>query len=539
MSEPDRRITLKLAAASALSLALPHDPSRAQSHALSIGTWSQRRWRTDPFALGVASGSPTHDSLVLWTRLLAAELSDHAKAEEAVPVGWELSDDDKFTRIQARGQSLALPSLAYSVHVEVSGLQSDRWYFYRFISGQAISPIGRTRTFPAPDTQAASLRLAYASCQRWEHGFFSAWRHMKEENLDAVLFLGDYIYEYPGAVNAVRHVPGGWVQSLDDYRARHALYKSDPDLQAMHASCPWLLTWDDHEVQNDYAGSKEGSLMPLPHTAESFAKQRAVAYQAYYEHMPLRASVLTQAIGGLARGAEMRLYSHCQFGRLAGINLLDTRQYRDRQACTRGSLPGASTVDPSKCASWQDPARSLLGANQERWLGQVLGRSNSVWNVLGQQTLFGSRNLHTAAEPFFWNDGWDGYPAARSRLIQTLQTSAATNPVVLGGDAHENWVGHILAGDDRASRAAVGVEFCGTSISSRAGGHANTQKQLAENPHFVFADAKHRGYGVAHFTPKALATTLRVVSDVTQKNAGIDTLAKFVVTAGHPVIERA
>ena len=532
MLDLDRREILKLAAVGALAF------SSVRS------AISRPVWRDDPFQLGVASGSPTDDSVVLWTRLLSPELppqskfQSHSDSQAAVAVQWELADDEKFTRIVSRGQSLALPALAYAVHVEVTGLPENRWFFYRFFAGNAVSPVGRTRTFPAPDSAANVFRLAYASCQRWEHGFFSAWRHMVDENLDAVMFLGDYVYEYPGAINAVRPVPGGWVQTLDDYRARYATYKSDPDLKAIHAHCPWLLSWDDHEVQNDYAGTQEGNGGPVPESSAPFALRRAAAYQAYYEHMPLRASVLTRAFQGLLNGAEMRIYSRFQFGRLASINLLDTRQYRDPQVCTRGGSSGASTVDPRHCERWNDPARSLLGANQERWLAQGLGRSKSLWNVMGQQTLFGARNLHTAAEPFFWNDGWDGYPVARTRLTQTLQSSAASNLVMLGGDTHENWVGHIKSDYSRSSSGAIGVEFCGTSISSRSGGNAKLEKQMTENPHFVFAEAQRKGYGVVNLTPRKLTTTLRVVYDVTQRDSGIETLAQFEVPSGKTVIER-
>ena len=167
--------------------------------------------------------------------------------------------------------------------MEVRGLEPDRWYFYRFAAGDAASATGRTRTFPAPDAMVARLRLAYASCQRWEHGYYSAYRHMRAEELDLVLFLGDYIYEYPNAGQAVRKPSGNWVLTLDDYRQRYALHKSDADLQAMHAACPWLVTWDDHEVQNDYAGVSPGYSGP---PVVDFAARRAAAYQAFYEHMP-------------------------------------------------------------------------------------------------------------------------------------------------------------------------------------------------------------------------------------------------------------
>ncbi|MEO7548184.1 MAG: alkaline phosphatase D family protein, partial [Ramlibacter sp.] len=274
MSAPppiDRRRLLQLASAGAATLWLPR------------GAHAQRRWTADPFSLGVASGAPATGSVVLWTRLLAPDLAGLAGGPVAVQ--WEVAHDTRFSRIAQRGETLAQPELAHSVHVEVPGLEPDRWYFYRFIAGDAVSATGHTRTLPEPGAQVRRLRLAYASCQRWEHGYFSAWRHMRQEEPDAVLFLGDYIYEYAGASNPVRTPTGGWADSLESYRRRYALYKSDAGLQAMHAACPWLLTWDDHEVQNDYAGQHPGyNGGAEPERAGGFAARRAAAYQAYYEH---------------------------------------------------------------------------------------------------------------------------------------------------------------------------------------------------------------------------------------------------------------
>src|SRR5258706_6090263 len=207
-----RRHVLALASAAAATLWLPRS------------AWSQPKFSANPFTLGVASGSPAHDSVVLWTRLLSPEST---LATQPITVRWEVAHDEAFARIVKSGQAQALPELAHSVHVEVAGLDADRWYFYRFFAGDERSPIGRTRTFPAPDADAARLRLAYASCQRWEHGYFGAYRHMVNEQLDAVVFLGDYIYEYAGAANPVRVPPGGWVITLDDYRKRYALHKSE------------------------------------------------------------------------------------------------------------------------------------------------------------------------------------------------------------------------------------------------------------------------------------------------------------------------
>ncbi len=520
---PDRRRLLLLAAAGAGALWL----------AQTAG--AQPRWQSNPFSLGVASGSPTHESVVLWTRVLDGGWLP-AQGGDAVSVRWEVAHDEKFARVAQRGNALASAELAHSVHVEVAGLEPDRWYFYRFISGDAVSAMGRTRTFPAPDTAAQRLRLAYASCQRWDHGRYAAWRHMADENLDLVLFLGDYIYEYPSAAAAVRFFPHiGWAQTLQDYRQRYELHKGDADLQRMHAACPWLVTWDDHEVQNDYAGLQAG--VNGPEVAD-FSARRAAAYQAFYEHMPLRAATLTRALAGLQGGAELRLYGQHRFGRLATLLTLDTRQYRDPQVCNTGGRRGASLVNPTSCAAWSDPARSLLGTAQEQWVDRAASDVTQGWTVLGQQYVFGQRDAVTGTNEALWNDGWDGYEAARRRMVATLQKTRGAGPVILGGDVHENWVGHVKTDYRQPASAAVGVEFCGTSITSRAGSGDKAAGRLAANPHFVFADSTHRGYGVAQFTPGLLTTTLRGLDDATRSDARVQTLAQFTVQAGRPVIER-
>jgi alkaline phosphatase D len=516
-----RRCILQAAAAIAAAAWLPQRAQAGPVH--------------DPFALGVASGSPTHDGFVLWTRLIGPALAP--LPDGPAPVRWEVAHDEAFSRIVQRGTAMARPQLAHSVHVEVQGLDPDRWYWYRFLAGDAVSPPGRTRTFPAPDAKVQRLRLAYASCQRWDHGYFGAYRHMREEQLDAVLFLGDAIYEYPGGPDAVRMPTGGWVLTLDDYRQRHALHRSDADLQAMHAACPWLVTWDDHEVQNDYAGLHPGHSGP---PVTDFRARRAAAYQAFYEHMPVRAAALTQALDGLADGAEMRLYSSVRFGRLASIALLDDRQYRDGQACTAGGRSGGSRVDPARCAALHDPARTLLGSAQEHWLDGHFASAGAGWNIVAQQTLFAPRDLRVGAGRVVWNDGWDGYPAARRRVLESLQRHRVADAVFLGGDLHENWVGHVQADPRRPASETVAVEFCGTSITSRSG---STPEQvsawLAGNPHFVFADSQRRGYGVCEFTPARLTTTLRVVDDATRPDPAIQTLATFEVAAGRSRVERS
>lgn len=547
-----RRYLLQLAGFAAVTAATLSLPRSVWSQ-----TDSARKFQTNPFALGVASGSPTHDSVVLWTRLVDGSAGVFASNfdNKPIPVRWEVADDDKFSRIAQSGQHLATAGLGYSVHVELQNLPSDRWYFYRFIAGDALSAVGRTRTFPKTDAVLDKLRVAYASCQRWEAGYFSAYRHMLAEKLDAVLFLGDYIYEYPGnPVSAVR-MPSltptlGFVLTLDDYRARYAQYKSDEDLQAMHAACPWLMTWDDHEVQNDYAGLTAGDsgLADVFSNPLDFAFRKAAAYQAYYENMPIRAATLTKSTAGLTSGAETRIYQRVDVGRLASFYMLDTRQYRDRQVCSKDGKLGASVVDPSTCAEWLDPKRTMLGNKQEDWLNSELSsakKRGATWNVLTQSTLFGQRDNKAGEGQSFFNDGWDGYPAARARITDALNKNAVQNAIMLGGDIHENWVGYIKSDYAQTASAQasapIGVEFCGTSITSPSGSSAvaRVPERLVENPHFVFADAKQRGYGVVEFTSKQLTTTLRAIDDVRRKDTTVSTLAEFVVPAGQARLERA
>ncbi len=517
----DRRRLLLLAAAAAGGAALP-------------ACGSSPRWQAQPFSLGVASGSPEADSVVLWTRLLPAHGDLPEGGRVPVPVRWEVAHDEAFRQPVRSGEAIAHPALAHAVHVEVDGLAPGRWYHYRFQAGDATSPVGRTRTLPGPGEQPGRLRLAYASCQRWEHGRYAAWRHMRGEQLDAVVFLGDYIYEYPNATAAVRGFPTtGWVKTLPQYRERHALHRSDPDLQAMHAACPWLLTWDDHEVQNDYAGLHPGDPFPWGLNAVAdFPARRAAAYQAWYEHMPVRASAFARALLAGQAAPELPLYRRVRFGRLADVLLLDARQYRDVQACTQ-------PFDPSACPQAADPGRTRLGAAQERWLDGAFGEAGQGWTVLAQQTVFGLRDLQPGPGQLLSNDGWDGYPAARQRLVDGLRRHRVANPVLLGGDLHEHWVGHVLAEPARPDSPAVGVEFCGTSITSKARRVERVPAVLAENPHFVFADALHRGYGVVELRPGRLEATLRGLDDATREDAALLTLARFAVEAGRPRLERA
>lgn len=522
----DRRALIRLAWGAAAGL-LPVSPSGAQP-----------RLDGEPFRLGVASGSPTATGVVLWTRLMGLARGGLFSPAADVTVRWEIADDPAFKTIVRSGQSQALADLAHSVHVEVDGLAPERWYHYRFMVGDALSPVGRTRTLPAADARVARLRLAYASCQKWEDGYYAAWRHLREESPDFIAFLGDYIYEYPGTGSRVRVPTGGWVVTLDDYRQRYALYRSDPDLRAAHEACPWLLTWDDHEVQNDHAGLLAGNSGPRdPALPGEFPARRAAAYQAYFEHMPLRASAWARAVAG----GSLRLYDRLQFGRLVNLRLLDDRQYRDPQACTRDGQRGASTVNPATCPIWNDPARTLLGAEQERWLEQGFGERESAesrWNVLAQQTAFGRRDFRPGPGESFSNDGWDGYPAARARVLAGLQKHRVPGVVVLGGDVHANWVGHVKADYAKPASQTLGVEFCGTSISSHGGNNERAAERLAENPHFVLTDSEQRGYGLVDFSDQRLETALRVVDDPARRDSGVRTLARFGVSRDAMMLER-
>ncbi|AVS68971.1 alkaline phosphatase [Paracidovorax avenae] len=507
---------MRLAAALAVPGALPR---RA---------WSSPGWGNDPFALGVASGDPAPDGFVLWTRLMPPEPGG---AAGPATVRWELAHDDRFRRIVRQGTATALPELAHSVHVELRGLEPGRWYFYRFLHGDAASPTGRTRTAPSLADPQPHLRLAFASCQRWEHGCYAAWNDVCRHAPDLVLFLGDYIYEYASPadpsglarVHALRHA-----RTLADFRDRYALHRSDPALQAAHAAAPWAVTWDDHEVENDYAGLSGRE----PEAA--FADLRAAAYQAFYEHMPLRAAAL-QA-GGSFGG--LQLYRRLAWGRLAHLHLLDARQFRSRQACRPPGAGDAGAVRPAHCPELGDPARSFLGVGQERWLDAGLAEdaapagdgSTPRWSVIAQQTLFSPRRTPSGRQG---TDSWDGYPSARERLLASLAGRAPRNTVFLGGDIHQNYVCEVRG--PAPDGPILASEFCGTSISSRAG---TTQERVDAivrlNPHVLLARSDLRGWGLADVTPQRWTTVLRTVDDPLQPDSACATLARFVVEDRRP-----
>jgi len=467
------------------------------------------------FGLGVASGQPRPDGVVLWTRLTGADLPDE------VPVRWEVAHDEGFTRIAARGSFTAQAAWAHSVHAEPAGLEPARPYWYRFSALGQQSAAGRTRTAPAPDAEVPSLRFAIASCQRWDHGHWAAWRHLAAEPLDLVLFLGDYIYEYATSASAVRLHRGGPARTLDGYRDRYAQYKSDPALQAAHAACPWLIVWDDHEVENDYAGLQGQRLQ------SDFAAQRAAAYQAWWEHLPLPMSARP-------RGPDLRIVGRLDWGRLARIHLVDDRQYRDPQACPREGRGGSNTVRMKDCPALDDPRRSLLGAEQERWLAEGWSLERP-WNLLAQQTLMARFAWPDKGDDTMrWTDGWDGYSASRQRLLQTVVDRRVPGPVVLGGDVHAHYVAGLKTDFDDPKGAVVATEFCGTSISSHGLPQGRIDSARGLNPHIQHARADQRGAVSFTLDAKQLEARLLAVDDAADAASAVRVAARFVVDARRP-----
>ncbi|HEX9464563.1 MAG TPA: alkaline phosphatase D family protein [Alphaproteobacteria bacterium] len=498
-----------------------------------FGCTERRSWsQGDPFTLGVAAGDPSPDGFVLWTRLAPEPLSfDPATpggmTDGRVQLGYEIAADPSLRYIVRRGTALAGPEDAYSVHVEISGLMPGRPYWYRFFSGDATSPVGRAMTLPAADSQPDRLRFAFVSCANYEHGYFAAYRHLAEEEPDLVLFLGDYIYEYidprPGMVR--RHSDGLDCVDLWTYRNRYAQYRLDPDLQRLHAAAPMLMTWDDHEVQNDYAGEWSATFMPR----ELFLKRRAAAYRAFYEHMPVRPH------RSHPDGPAMQLYDRFAFGDLAEISMIDGRQYRSREACYAPPNKGGGHLEGNEsCPERLDPSRSMIGGAQEAWLFDGLARSSARWNILGQDVLMAQFRQRRPPDPAsgFWTDGWDGYPASRGRLLQQIHERGVRNAVVLSGDIHAFFANDLKPDFDDPRSPVVATEFVGTSISSRGPNYDQFMASIPDNPHMRFFDSRVRGYSTVDLTPGQMTVRFQALSDVADPRATVSTLRTFVVEDG-------
>ena len=476
-----------------------------------------------PFKIGVASGDPAPDGFVIWTRLAPKPLEGGGMPEENVEVRYQVAHDEKFTRIAVEGKAIATPELAHSVHVEAEGLEPDRWYFYRFLASGETSPTGRARTAPKLDAMPERLRFAFASCQHYEQGLFTAYKHMAEEDLDLVAHLGDYIYEYAGTDKKVRKHVGPVLDTLGDYRNRHAQYKTDELLQAMHAKCPWLVTWDDHEFANNCAGLiSERSDEPV----EMYTRRRVNAYRAYYEHMPLRRDQIPQ-------GPSMRLYREVRYGGLADFQVLDCRQYRTDQPCGDGNkLP---------CPEVYSKKGTMLGERQEQWLYKTLKQSPTKWNVLTQQVMMARADRAPGMFEAYSMDQWPGYEANRQRVLQFFAENPTLNPIVITGDIHSNWVNDLQVDSADEKSPVVATEFVGTSLSSGGDGaetNKNTAATLAENPFVKFHNTE-RGYVSCEVTPKEYKASYRTIPYVSKPGAPVNTRKTFVVEHGQPGAKEA
>jgi alkaline phosphatase D len=484
---------------------------------------AQPIFRTYPFTLGVASGEPLPDGVVLWTRLAPEPLEGGGMPMANVEVAWEVGRESNFRTIVQKGVAVARPELGHSVHVEVGGLEAGREYWYRFRVGGEVSQVGRTVTAPPPGGPVDRLRFAVCGCSHFESGYFTAYRRLADEQFDFVFHTGDYIYEGRGNQSRnpglVRNHHGQEIYTLVDYRNRYAQYKSDPNLVAAHVSAPFVVSWDDHEVENDYAGDSDENDTPV----EVFLLRRAAAYQAYFEHMPLRKA-------SIPAGPRLQLYRRLQFGNLIDFNVLDTRQYRSDQACGHGGA--------TNCAAAAEETRSILGATQEKWLFDQLATARSRWTVLGQQVPMFARDngIEAPAATRFSMDKWDGYAPTRQRVLTRLKEAKAANPVVLSGDVHAHFGADLRVDFTRPTSEAIGVEFTNSSISTGGDGSevgAAWDRLRSNNPHLKF-HSNRRGYIACTATMTAMRAEFKVVDRVTIPDQPIRIAGSLVVEAGRP-----
>jgi alkaline phosphatase D len=564
----ERRKFLKGTAAAAGLVVAPAFIKNARGDAALEGT--------SLFALGVASGDPDEHSVVLWTRLVADPLTGTGLADN-IQVRWEVAADPGMRRVIREGAAIARPDSGHALRVIVGGLPADQWLYYRFVALGRYrgheSRVGRTRTFPHADAfrrvwpqfggercRTEEMRFAVVSCQHFGSGFYPAWADIAAQDLDFVFHAGDYIYEDPAQTTPLlpgRNHTGGEIFSLADYRNRYALYRLDANLQHAHARFPFVLTWDDHEVDNNYAGTiaEEGA----PFQGEAFAERRRNGYRVYAESMPIRFE--SDGRGG------MQIFRRLQFGDLADIHVLDTRQYRSDQPAADGFGTTDTDTDPATAALLEqvfgetlfdaegilDPRATLLGARQEIWLALNLLRSRSKWNVLAQQVMIMPWNLRqTAALSVQFDprvpaqikpqvlaavgtldnvlnvDAWDGYRRARERLLGILGHLRPPSPVVLTGDIHSAWAANLLAdfGDPQNSDV-VAVELVCSSITSTflsldpRPTHQIVAAGLPDNPHIRYFNGMFRGYCLCDVDRNAWRTAYRAVgapADVADPN---------------------
>ncbi|CAM5304636.1 alkaline phosphatase D family protein [Streptomyces fumanus] len=483
------------------------------------------RLTADPFTLGVASGDPLPESVLLWTRLAPEPFEeDGGMGQERVSVQWEVSLDEYFALVVRRGTALAYPEYSHSVHVDVQGLTPGVTYYYRFRAGSYISPAGRTRTAPAADADLTTMKLGAVACQAYQDGYYTVYRHLAREDVDVVFHLGDYLYEY--AVNSaggergytdvtLPEVFNRETMTLADYRLRYSLYKSDKDLQAAHAAHPFVVTWDDHETENNYAGSvPENDLPP-----SEFLLRRAAAYRAYWENQPLRSAQLPQ-------GPDALLYRRLQWGTLAQFDVLDTRQYRSDQAYDdRPHAPGPES---------DDPARTLTGAEQEKWLLDGWQASDALWNVTAQQVCFSQRRFGLTADAPLSMDAWDGYRASRNRVVAGAKAAGLENWLILTGDVHVAYAFDVKDDFDNPDSRTLGTELACSSVSSGKDGVERPdswETQMKANPHMKFYDGR-RGFARVTIGTESARIDFKTVSVISTPGAPLTTAASFVTEVG-------
>ncbi|KQW78884.1 alkaline phosphatase [Brevundimonas sp. Root1279] len=485
-----------------------------------------------PFSLGIAAGDPAADGFVIWTRLAPRPLElGYGMPAAPVPVKWEVASDRGFSTVVQKGEAVARPELGHAVHVEITGLEPGRDYFYRFIAGAERTPYGRAKTAPAAGASLAKARFGVLGCMAYEQGLYTAHRKASEDDLDFIYCYGDYIYEgrgsrtYTGSGGTIENPRihlGGECYSLDDYRRRYAQYKLDTDLQSSHAAAAWYVTWDDHEIQNNWVSDQDPDGVP-PHI---FNLRRQAAAQAFYEHMPLRRSAFP-------RGAEMQLYRQASWGDLLNLNFLDTRQYRSNQPCDDR---WATT-----CEGVRDPASQVLGEAQEQWLYRSLEQGGARWNVLAQQIMVMDLDRKEGPEPGFNLDTWAGYAIPRQRLLDRIRERRIRNAIVLTGDEHQNYAGELFRDSRNPEGAPLASEFVVTSISSSGDGQdqrPDGRRYLADNPFLKFNNAQ-RGYAVCDVTPERWVTEFKVLDKVSERGGTLTTRARFAVANGDPRVVSA
>jgi alkaline phosphatase D len=469
-----------------------------------------------PFTLGIASGDVMDDSVVLWTRLAPDPLeADGGMPPVSVRVQWELALDPKMSRTVRRGEAIATPALAHSVHVELDGLEPDREYWYRFSVSSHSSRIGRTKTLPHRNSRPDSIRFITASCQNYTHGYFVAYEHMIQDKPDFIIHLGDYFYDTSFGVDDFRkHETEKAPVTVADFRRRHARYKTDQQLQRAHEQIPFFTTIDNHDAIEDDDPDKYA--------------QRAAAYQAWYEHMPVR--------GYKAPGDNhFELHRKISAGDLIQISLLDGRQFRDaREICNNNDYPDYGFGNyRERCTAVFDEDRSMLGKEQERWLTETLVQNKSTWNVIASPGPYLPFRYHHDGKELRYIGAWDIYPANRKRVAEALESAEIGHPIILSGDVHSFWAvdGRIIK---EANERVPVVEFVASSIS------ANWPEQLAKpvtdnlphNPQVKFYDPDKRGYLLHDVTDTEWKTTARAMDDVRDQQSPALDLARFLVRKG-------